>query len=275
MAKTITLHFQDFVKNAEQAILTGQSNIKSNHNKAIKALQLIFEDAKIFIVDLVSPEKPIDIKIDEEGGEYEYSMPFKTVFLEGNISHLGTLHSGNEKNDLTCVALLFDEISPEEFQFSGFFYNRIKRQPHLYSGLIKTTEPIFIIQDEFIDAHKIMATQTLRNFCNLLKNSEFGTETYMRNVKTGTKATGKRTYFINHIVRIRPKKSQEHVVPIIAKEVQWSHSWFVRGHWRVLHDPLTIGKNRAGQYCQKGFTWVIDHIKGPDDKEVIDKIRVL
>lgn len=40
------------------------------------------------------------------------------------------------------------------------------------------------------------------------------------------------------------------------------HSFPVRGHWRRLSDPNSIGKDRHGEYNQRGFTWVKECIKG-------------
>jgi hypothetical protein len=54
-------------------------------------------------------------------------------------------------------------------------------------------------------------------------------------------------------------------------EMIYAHQWRVRGHWRII---ATIGKDFRGNYNQNGRTWVSDHIKGPDDKPLVEKYRV-
>jgi hypothetical protein len=45
----------------------------------------------------------------------------------------------------------------------------------------------------------------------------------------------------------------------LQRDVDWSHQWEIRGHWRVCE---TIGKDRDGIYQVEGYTWVKNHIKG-------------
>ena len=56
------------------------------------------------------------------------------------------------------------------------------------------------------------------------------------------------------------------------REIEWSHRWSVRGHWR---DHGGIGKDRDDNYCIEGKTWVKSHAKGPEDKLVIKKQRLV
>lgn len=74
---------------------------------------------------------------------------------------------------------------------------------------------------------------------------------------------------IKKLVHIGPKTASEsHQV----FDVDWSHRWEVRGHWRKLEDGK-LGKDRAGKYCIAGATWVSEHVKGPDDMPLVSKTR--
>lgn len=42
-------------------------------------------------------------------------------------------------------------------------------------------------------------------------------------------------------------------------KIDWKHSWSVVGHWRKIKK---LGKNRVGEYCEVGRTWVNPSIKG-------------
>lgn len=53
--------------------------------------------------------------------------------------------------------------------------------------------------------------------------------------------------------------------------VDWQHRWQVCGHWRTVKG---IGKDQQGNPV-RGFTWVNEHVKGPDDKPLILKTRVV
>ena len=55
-------------------------------------------------------------------------------------------------------------------------------------------------------------------------------------------------------------------------EMVWTHQWRVRGHWRARSG---IGKDRMGLYNQRGRTWISDHVRGPDDKPLVEKRRIV
>lgn len=61
-------------------------------------------------------------------------------------------------------------------------------------------------------------------------------------------------------------ESENHIV------IDWSHRWEVRGHWRTI---TGIGKDRFGNYNLFGMTWVKPFIKGPEEKQMISKVRII
>lgn len=44
--------------------------------------------------------------------------------------------------------------------------------------------------------------------------------------------------------------------------IQYAFSWVVRGHYRKLHNPATVGKDRNGDKTIQGYTWVETYMKG-------------
>jgi hypothetical protein len=62
------------------------------------------------------------------------------------------------------------------------------------------------------------------------------------------------------------KKSLSHI--------KFSHRFLRRGHWRILGDNK-IGKNRKGDYCERGRTWVNNCEVGGKDLPLIRKTRVI
>jgi len=79
---------------------------------------------------------------------------------------------------------------------------------------------------------------------------------------------------ISRIIRIIASEKKESANPIFSKVIDWSHRWNVRGHWRRLA-PGKIGKDRSGEYCIAGQTWVSEFEKGPEGAPVIKKTRVV
>lgn len=77
---------------------------------------------------------------------------------------------------------------------------------------------------------------------------------------------------IRRIVRIVPKTQRRDTVRPLTPTgiIDWSHRWEVRGHWRRVKG---LGKDRAGDYVVRGFTWVRDFVKGPADLPLVTKTR--
>lgn len=57
------------------------------------------------------------------------------------------------------------------------------------------------------------------------------------------------------------------------RPVNWSHSWSVRGHWRRLNNPESIGLDREGNRTTLGYTWVNSYKKGTG--ELLNKTRIV
>lgn len=105
------------------------------------------------------------------------------------------------------------------------------------------------------------------------KSSQVGTATINERVKIGA-GDNRRLHKIKDIVVVTPKKYQSQLAEAMAtsKEIDWSHRWDVMGHWRKVN---SIGKDRSGSYTIKGYTWVVPHVKGPEDMPLIQKTRLI
>lgn len=90
----------------------------------------------------------------------------------------------------------------------------------------------------------------------------------IKNYQNKTKAHIK----FNDVVLIKHQKTQSSPqINALNLNWQYSHRWRVMGHWRNIEG---IGKNRQGEYCVEGKTWVLDHIRGPEGLDIIEKKRV-
>lgn len=78
--------------------------------------------------------------------------------------------------------------------------------------------------------------------------------------------------FVKRLIVISSKKSSKSLEETVGEKIKWKHQWRVRGHWRKIAND-SIGRDREGDYCIVGRTWVSDFIKG--EGPLIEKIRLV
>lgn len=81
--------------------------------------------------------------------------------------------------------------------------------------------------------------------------------------------TAKKRYSSKNITYVASKRYISRLKG--AVNIEWTHSFSVCGHWRKVK---SVGKNRAGEYCINGATWVLPHKKNKHLHEK-NKIRIL
>jgi hypothetical protein len=109
----------------------------------------------------------------------------------------------------------------------------------------------------------------VEDFIKRMNTEKTGLKNVREAIKVGN-GDNKRTHRIRRIVYVMPKKE---AAVCGERDVDWSHRWFVRGHWRTVNG---VGKDRAGDYCVSGYTWVSEYLKGPEGLPVVaNKTRVV
>lgn len=221
-----------------------------------KGLGERLKNARIFIF-----EQNLD-KIAEElvlGSRYEgipdvTSLPFETCYFE--IKEFRAIC--NCGPDGVLMALLAHEEKPGHIISTGMMIHPENPPDKMLS---------FCTWD-----NKEAISNILKLIDISLRQSKLGTEKTQERFKIGT-GPNKYVHKIKSIIRVSPKNTNEALAqPVMGKSIDWSHRWEVRGHWRRIEG---IGKNRVGDYSVMGFTWVKDHAKGPEDKILIKKTRVV
>jgi len=104
-----------------------------------------------------------------------------------------------------------------------------------------------------------------------LEDERDGIEKVREKIKIGV-GDNKRFHTIRRIIHINPK-SEIKEYENSGRKIDYSHRFSVRGHWRKL--PGGLGKDREDNYCVADWTWVRSSIKGPEDKPLIRKTRVV
>lgn len=120
------------------------------------------------------------------------------------------------------------------------------------------------------------AKEWVRKACAVLnkESTEIGQDKILMEVtKTGRFSGNTKVRMANVPITIVVPRQVSRRTYVGSKQLDFSHRFEVRGHWRKTTGVL--GKNREGEYVVQGYTWVKAHIKGPEDKPVIKKTRII
>jgi len=246
----------------------------------------IAEQAEIFIMP---PTK--DAASDSDAMiPSEYDMPFKTCCFEGidpivigdapsadaerilNLNH----ESESDAWHTLIYCILVNELAPRKYEL--FISFRAIGSPESQSWVL-----YFILENgnalTGVPGH---AALIVEEWLTMLQTARMGSEDVKEKVKLGS-GKAKRTHTIRRVIRISFDKNYEVTRPLAGKTIDWSHRWTVRGTWVTFWKDATktevdfskVGKDRAGDYCVHGYTWRVEHTKGPDDKPLIKKTRIV
>lgn len=149
------------------------------------------------------------------------------------------------------------------------------KQYDIYSLLGTADSEARTVRVEFVKKTKATddptALAVVKKYLGELSKAKAGVETCRQRIKTRSGA-GKRIITIRRIVHISHSRNFKSLNGISGKKIDWSHRFEVRGHWRKIN---TTGKDRAGTYCVDGFTWVVNHERGPDHLPIVKKVRIV
>lgn len=274
--------------------------IKKDHPEFPRILKMLQAGARS-----ETAKKSQQRKIDEDGGidkstfgimtSETIDLPFSTVFIETN-----DLSSPIQDNCCPCgdpqqflyqnrTGILVHEIAPEDYMVCSLVVPSIHNQSDrsLAEPTMETlrffSERHFTIQPHIEIARLNAETIKQSNICRILyaklktifdkirtKPVEYGSENVNIRFRTGhgeNRQSGK----IKSVIHVRLKSGKGNYTSGTSN-IEWSHRWEVRGHWRKTQG---VGKDREGAYNTQGFTWVIPHEKGPEEKDLVKKIRVV
>ena len=95
------------------------------------------------------------------------------------------------------------------------------------------------------------------------------TEYYKRHGKPPVKVFGRNIYYV---LNKQDTEGEKHIRFTGTKVI--SQAFKVRGHWRTLECPTSMGKDRQGNRVVKGYTWVTEYVKG-DENDIVKKLRII
>jgi hypothetical protein len=225
-----------------------------------------FEKAQIIVLNGFSNRMVVDTLDVKQ----ELDLPFECCAFEA-ISDEGIVLAAEDYKDSEDIvgklrsieirSLVVRETAPRE-------YSAI--------GMLRTTSANGTQFDHIRSWDRLGSEQKavfafLRRFLEEMAHGEVGYEKVREKVKIG-RGNEKRHMTIRQVVRVMSRKEKESAKPAFSREIEWSHRFRVRGHWRKI---VGLGKDREGRYSVSNFTWVSDFVKGPEDKPLIEKVRVV
>lgn len=227
----------------------------------------LVEKAHFFLFHQTGPRA---FKIEKELG-LQLDLPFSTCIFERIGGPLYQLDVGDQLMRLPYgtdpqlteerFVVLVNELAPRKYEFFTFeLMVPVDTKHHERAGVSYSTS----------DAPVIGVTETTELLINDIGSSQLGREAVRERVKLGT-GNYKRTHTIRTLIHVSKGTPQ---VVVGHRDVDWTHRWEVRGHWRNI-DATAIGKNRDGEYGVVGMTWVKEHTKGPEELPVVNKLRVV
>lgn len=244
---------------------------------------------------MVSSKTPLNI--------LDLAPPFKTCWFQ-NASRNGITIPGTY---ISCYGLLLDEIRPYYFNFA-FLTDNLTIKPGAFKKNDPTWEYVngklressdgnveagyvnpqdFVkegyhlrlgqvdIRDKEIRGDAADILNYIHGYLSIFQLQNYqGFEEIKEKIKFRRPSTGEKIHHkIKKIIHItaRTEKAKREIASVTGRQIDWSHRWAVRGHWRKVPG---IGKNRAEEYEVQGFTWVKDCIKGDKKLPFVKKTRI-
>ena len=197
-----------------------------------------------------------DLKSTDDGRMYGLAAaPFPCFSIEvAGDSALAQINDEDGTNRLTIYYILAIETAPTQFKF--YILITAYRGDNLIFG-----EPEPGMVGPFVE-----------KYIDRIRWEQLGMETTRQAVRLGV-GNNKRTHRIRRIVHVVPKKYVKKEKAGELKHIDFSHRFNVRGHWRKVSGAL--GKDRNGDYTVSGYTWVVDHERGPEHLPLIKKTRLV
>lgn len=215
-----------------------------------------------------------DLALKHELEDYQISMPFPVISIEvlGEPIMAADLRSGLE-HKFNTYAILIKEISPMKYDFKLLVGEELNGDPEDIKFYIINIDDKPKSEMSKDDWHFISTLYALlEHFLKRMQTEEVGKQNPKFKFKRKISGPRKGTEFhkVRKVICVSPKKDMNKYDYL--DNVEWGHSWTVRGHWRRTNDE-TLGKDRNGDYCVKGYTWIAPHIKG--EGPLIKKVRVV
>jgi len=251
-------HYSDFANYREH-----QDSGDARYKDMNKVVDKGVVDAKAFLID---PDDFLGLPEGGENGEHHIDLDLNKISLPFQSCYVQAYPKGSQPislNDAELLCTLFVEVSPE-----WMFAVTLETDPEDGEPRVNVTG-FDVLTPAPKDSFEHVLQVLLQNFCTTVMNSRVGLEKYNRQhpVKIGYH---KQPVGVPHIIRLQSKNQSTEVMPCVAREIEWQHHWWCRGHWRRKSGG--VGKDRHGNYTVNDFTWVVPHTKGNKEGVLVQSV---
>jgi hypothetical protein len=237
----------------------------SKDKNILQIFHEMVKDCEVFVFN--NTVKHNNMAVPSKDESKIIAPPFKTISIEIIGKNVSICSSSRPDEGLIyhVLCIMVREVSPNTF--IAFIYACVDYEDD---------ESKFIVFPYTIPHENDIGNQhgaLIEHYVDRIHNESEGVEKTKVKIKLGTGKGKKEIYKLSRIIHISPKSKRYEQSPETQKVVNWSHSWLVRGHWRRLKNPESIGKDREGNYSIKGSTFVTPHSKG--EGSLIHKTRIV
>jgi hypothetical protein len=180
------------------------------------------------------------------------ASPFETWSIEMEGGSYLTVSNG-ERINVKIESIYVKEISINSFEFligchitdanknTTFIAHKIKKHDDTYNSVFSM----------------------VANYVRRINSEDVGKINREGKVKLRSKGKNIK-YKPNNVIYVSSKKQarKNSGKTSSGQRVNWISRWGVRGHFRRLQNPESIGKDRSGNRVVHGFTWISEHHKG-------------
>lgn len=243
--------------------------VNKNYKGDISFQKTIIEHSKDFHIFYTGDKEPVRVCPVYEELEMHLDTPFEYCWFEFGTATPLVLESEEGAIKILILGILIEELEPKVNRVS-FILHIHERDQKSINTIRTLTFKNGLIQEALPEPLYVLWASVYQHLIGLLLNSRIDNTTYINSteyLKYSGRCQGKyisKRHKINQIVYLRSRKYVEKNFPSIAKNISYTHSWEVMGHWRTL-PAGQIGKDRRGIPCIKGYCWVIPHVKGKGD----------
>lgn len=250
------------------------------YSMAVGMYELAISECHPFIYRPQATTDPLSSvdSTDALGNFSEIDLPFSSCsfeILNGSlISAIETLEDNQSLNQLSSEqirtlkrtflirCILIREMFPQQFACFGLFENPADKTFEVKYWRENKTEGE-------LEKDVFFVTTTIFKILNQLNTNGGYTEKIKERVKVG-RGKNRIAHTIKTLIHIKSTKSASSS-SLLGGRLDFSHRFEVMGHWRAVKG---VGKDREGNYCIENWTWVIPHVRGPEELPLIKKTRL-
>jgi len=252
------------------------------------------EKCEVFVFSVPKKLGPEDVQeIPGEGEVLHIDPPFEvfSIEMDDGVPITSPRPGGPE---VYVEGLMVEELGPSRHRY--YIYATVYSRPSVpnlrdiedpveqmiaLNNAVKSAQNVRKEERVFMTSEESEGSPLVRVYLDRLNREACGVQ-IARSQTVFKKAGRKRKIIKDRVFIVAPKHHRERR-EYRERKVDWSHRFSVRGHWvhfwidkaKGLLDFTRVGKNRQGERCVHGVTWRRAHERGPDDKPLIKKQRVV